>query len=272
MFNPNSTISKINANTPVEPNHYLTELYICSKQIHNESNGYFDPTVAPLVNAWGFGTTHEDTPDSARIDSIRQFVGFHKTSIDSTGKISKLDPRTIIDFSSIAKGYACDEIGRLFKRHKINNFMIEIGGEICVSGKNQYGKNWHISIDMPIEQSDTVIHSSALILSVTDKGIATSGNYRNFHIIDGKKVSHIINPLTGYSEQSDVLSATIIAPTAAQADAYATACIAMGFENCSKMINANNNIEAMIIYSDNEGNTIKWFSKHLDKYIVNEAK
>ncbi len=271
MFNPNSTISKLNANTPdVTLDRIVTDLYNCSRQIHRESDGYFDPTVAPLVNAWGFGTTEGGIPNSNVIDSIMQFVGFNKINIEPNGHFSKVDSRTIVDFSSIAKGYACDEIGRLFRRNGISNYMIEIGGEICVGGMNQYGKNWHISIDMPIEQSDTVIHSSALILSLTDKGIATSGNYRNFRKVEGKKVSHIISPKTGYSEQSDVLSATIIANTAAEADAYATACIAMGFDKCSKMIDANSNIEAMLIYSDSAGNTQKWFSKGLDKLIVKE--
>lgn len=265
MFNPASVISRINANdSTVEPNALITELYKCSVRINRESRGSFDPTVAPLVNVWGFGFKHGIPTDSATVDSIRQFVGFGKTSITPEGRIVKSDSRTIIDFSSIAKGFACDELGRLFLRHGVENFIIEIGGEIYAHGVNRKGKSWHISIDNPIDQADTVIHQSAMVIALRNQGVATSGNYRNYKVIDGKRVSHIINPATGYPEQSSLLSATIIAPTAAEADAYATACMVMGLERSQQMIEANESISGILIYADSLNNYDKWISRDID--------
>ena len=265
MFNPKSVISRINANDPtVEPNAMITELYKCSARINSESGGCFDPTVAPLVNAWGFGFKRGVVTDSATIDSIRQFVGFDKTHISADGRIEKTDPRVVIDFSSIAKGFACDELARLFMRNGVENFIIEIGGEIFAHGCNRQGKPWHISIDSPIDQADSVIHQSAMVISLSNHGVATSGNYRNYKIVDGKRVSHIINPATGYPEQSSLLSATIVAPTAAEADAYATACMVMGTERSRAMIERNDAISGILIYADSLNRINKWVSKEFD--------
>ena len=242
----------------------ITELYKCSARINSESGGCFDPTVAPLVNAWGFGFKHGVVTDSATIDSIRQFVGFDKTHISADGRIEKTDPRVVIDFSSIAKGFACDELARLFMRNGVENFIIEIGGEIFAHGCNRQGKPWHISIDSPIDQADSVIHQSAMVISLSNHGVATSGNYRNYKIVDGKRVSHIINPATGYPEQSSLLSATIVAPTAAEADAYATACMVMGTERSRAMIERNDAISGILIYADSLNRINKWVSKEFD--------
>ena len=269
MFNPKSVISRINANDPtVEPNAMITELYKYSARINSESGGCLDPTVSPLVNAWGFGFKHGVVTDSATIDSIRQFVGFDKTHITADGRIEKTDPRVVIDFSSIAKGFACDELARLFMRNGVENFIIEIGGEIFAHGCNRQGKPWHISIDSPIDQADSVIHQSAMVISLSNHGVATSGNYRNYKIVDGKRVSHIINPATGYPEQSSLLSATIVAPTAAEADAYATAFMVMGLDKAKKVLDKHPELMAYLIYSDHQGQLQVWYSPSMKGKIL----
>ena len=269
MFNPNSTISRINANdTMAKPHPYVALLLNISKRINKESFGYYDPTVAPLVNLWGFGTKSSKTvPTDAHISEALQYVGIHDVAIGKDGSIRKKHPQTIIDFSSIAKGFACDELGRMLERNGIHDYIVEIGGEIRMNGQNPQAENWHVSIDQPIESDSDVIHQSAVILALTGKGIATSGNYRNYRKVNGKNITHIINPCTGYPEQSNLLSATIIANTAADADAYATACMAMGKERSIQMIQSNHNIDAILIYADSDGNLKTWNSKGIATMI-----
>lgn len=265
MFNPKSTISRINVNdTNVKSHPYVALLLDKSKRINKESFGYFDPTVAPLVNLWGFGTkSRESIPTDKQISDALQFVGISDISIDKEGRMRKKHPQTIIDFSSIAKGFACDELGSMLERNGIRDYLIEIGGEIKMRGKNPQGEKWHVSIDRPIENDSDVIHQSAIVLALTDKGLATSGNYRNYRRVNGKNIAHIINPRTGFPEQSNLLSATIIAGNAADADAYATACMAMGKERSIKMIISNHNIDAILIYADNNGKLKIWSSKNI---------
>ena len=272
VFNPKSTISRINANDPtVKPHPYVTDLISRSIAINRQSEGYYDPTVAPLVNLWGFGTKKESAmPTKEQIKEALQYVGINNVKIDNKGNVVKQHKQTIINLSSIAKGFACDEIGRMFLRNGIDNYIIEIGGEICMHGANPQGEEWHVSIDRPIESNDSVIHESAIVLRLTNKGLATSGNYRNYHEVNGKTFSHIINPTTGYPENSDVLSATIIASNTADADAYATACIAMGAERSMRMIQADKDICALLIYMDKHGEIKNWLSHDLQQMIVKQ--
>lgn len=265
MFNPKSIISRINAgDSAAAADRILRDLFTCSQEVYHASGGSYDPTVAPLVNAWGFGYKNGIEISQQAIDSIRQFVGLNKIEVSPQGTVIKADPRTIIDFSSIAKGYACDEIARMFKRNGVENFLIEIGGEIYASGHNSQRKDWHISIDKPIDQADSVVHNSAFILPLRNQGIATSGNYRNYKIVDGKRISHIINPSTGYPEQSSLLSATIIAPTAAEADAYATAAMVMGLDRSIKLIESDPDLLGILIYTDTANALHSWVSPNLN--------
>ena len=175
----------------------------------------------------------------------------------------------MIDFSSIAKGFAADAIGRMLRRNGIDDYLVEIGGEIAMHGKNPAGEQWNVSIDQPIESAVSVVHQSAQVLSLTNMGVATSGNYRNYRWKDGKKIVHIINPKTGQPEVSHLLSATIVAPTAAEADAYATACIVMGTRRSMRLVERLQGIEAIFIYADSLGTMHKWSSPGLDKYLKN---
>lgn len=257
-YNKNSLLSRINANSLDVVDDILTRLYEKSKEVYQVSCGAFDPTVSPLANVWGFGLNSDvENPDKTTIDSIMKFVGLSKTRLVN-GKINKDDSRITFDFNSIAKGLACDEVGRMLVRNGVENYIVEIGGEIALRGKNENGSEWRISVDRPIESADTVIHESAFVITVTDCGIATSGNYRNFKFIDGKKVAHIINPRTGYPEITNLLSVTVVAEDCMTADAYATACMALGVDASKRMLAKGGNIAVSLSYVNGNGAVEIW--------------
>lgn len=246
VYNKQSLITAINDNREQKTDLCFEELYKASLAIHKASNKCFDPTVMPLVNAWGFGYKSGNLPTQTQIDSILTFVGLEKTHL-SGGKLTKDDPRIQFDFSSIAKGYACDQIGLMLQRQGIEDYMVEIGGEVVVHGKSSHGSKWNISVDMPVADPTGSRHDAALTLSLTDASVATSGNYRKYKEVDGKRISHIVNPLTGKSEQSNLLSVTIVAPDCMTADAWATACMVMGTEKVHQQFEHNKKIGVMTI-------------------------
>lgn len=264
-FNKKSRITAINENRSDTLDGYLSRLYDKSVEINRESGGAFDPTVSPLVNLWGFGYEKTGKANRQAVDSILMFVGIDKTSKEGI-RIVKSDGRTTFNFSAIAKGMGCDEVGKMLERNGVTDYIVEIGGEITAKGHNPKGQKWRISIDKPINANDTVIHHSAGIVEITNCGIATSGNYRNYHTDSaGNKVAHTINPRTGMPEQSDVLSATVIAPDCMTADAYATTFMVLGLEKSKKLLDKHPEISAMLITSDN-GNSFKiWESGNFPK-------
>lgn len=236
-YNSNSTLSKLNKSktglTIDNHTNYFYDCYTLSQKINKQTGGLFDPSVYSLVNEWGFYTQLGDTlPSQEKIDSILTFTGFENgkyhsfTREKNTITFLKKDPRFKIDFNAIAQGYSVDVLANFLEQKGQNNFYIELGGEIRVKGKNQEGKNWNIGIETPRDQNAE--RSIFTVIQLTDCGIATSGNYRNFFTVNGKKYSHIINPKSGRSEQTDVLSATVIAKSAALADGYATAILLLG--------------------------------------------
>ena len=264
-FNKKSRITAINENRSDTLDVYLSRLYDKSVEINRESGGAFDPTVSPLVNLWGFGYEKTGKANRQAVDSILMFVGIDKTRKEGI-RIVKSDGRTTFNFSAIAKGMGCDEVGKMLERNGVTDYIVEIGGEITAKGHNPKGQKWRISIDKPINANDTVIHHSAGIVEITNCGIATSGNYRNYHTDSaGNKVAHTINPRTGMPEQSDVLSATVIAPDCMTADAYATTFMVLGLEKSKKLLDKHPEISAMLITSDN-GNSFKiWESGNFPK-------
>ncbi|HIR37848.1 MAG TPA: FAD:protein FMN transferase [Candidatus Limisoma gallistercoris] len=264
-FNKKSRITAINENRSDTLDGYLSRLYDKSVEINRESGGAFDPTVSPLVNLWGFGYEKTGKANRQAVDSILMFVGIDKTRKEGI-RIVKSDGRTTFNFSAIAKGMGCDEVGKMLERNGVTDYIVEIGGEITAKGHNPKGQKWRISIDKPINANDTVIHHSAGIVEITNCGIATSGNYRNYHTDSaGNKVAHTINPRTGMPEQSDVLSATVIAPDCMTADAYATTFMVLGLEKSKKLLDKHPEISAMLITSYN-GNSFKiWESGNFPK-------
>lgn len=256
-YMPESDISKINrGDTTVVVDEMFKEVWRISETVFTNSRGYFDPTVGTLRNAYGFGDTKAlNKIDSKVLDSLRAFVGFRKFRINDNGTVTKSNPNVYLDFNAVAKGYGIDRLGVVLESNGAVNYIIELGGEVLAKGKNLKKNSYWISgveaIDSEIENRKTTV-----LIKLENSGLAGSGNYRKYRIDDatGKKFVHTINPLTGLAEQSDVTSATIIAPTCALADAYATACMAMGLDKAKEMLKSLNGIEAYLTYTDVDNN------------------
>ena len=244
----------------------LRRLLTASREIWRESGGAFDPTVMPLVNAWGFGYKSGTLPSRAQLDSLLLFVGMDKVTLHGD-TLLKSDPRVMLDFSSIAKGMACDEIGRMLARNGAENWLVEIGGEVMASGVNNHGKPWHVSVDMPSDD-EANSHESALVLTLDSGAVATSGNYRKWRIEEGNKLSHIIDPHTGDSRTGTLLSVTVIANDCMTADAWATACMVMGEENVKNMMGKRNDLGVMTISADTvSGSLVVWSNAPFAKRV-----
>ena len=267
-FNKESIISKINSNRPTKLNEMFVEVFDHAKQVSRETDGAFDITVAPLVNLWGFGFKQGSNPSRQKIDSLMQFIGYDKVSL--VGKsIRKSHPQVMLDCSAIAKGYGADVVARFLRKNDITNFMIERGGEIVTSGNSEKRVPWKIGINKPIEDSTDVNTEIQTVLNVTDKAMATSGNYRNFYYKGGKKYAHTIDPKTGFPVQHSLLSATVLTNDCATADAYATAFMVMGIEKARKVLEKHKELMAYFIYSDGKGALKVWYSPELEKKIIN---
>ena len=268
-FNPNSIISKVNRNEPVEVDDWFIEVFNRAKEVSDHSEGIFDITCAPLVNLWGFGFSKMDSVTPQMIDSIKQFVGYQKIRLDGR-KVVKDDSRILLNCSAIAKGYASDVIARLLEREGIENYMVEIGGEVTMKGVNQNGKCWRIGINKPEDDSTGVKNDIEEVVQLCKKGgVATSGNYRNYYVKDGKKYAHTIDPRTGYPSEQSILSATIVAEDCITADAYATAFMAMGLEKAREAAKNIPGIEYYVIYSDENGKHQIEYSTGMLQYLPN---
>lgn len=266
-FNKQSTISKINRNESAMADKMLTYVFNLSQEISSETNGAFDITVAPLVNAWGFGFRNDTQPTMHAIDSLRQLIGYEKVTL-TNGRIKKKDSRMMLDCSAIAKGYACDVIAAYLEKAGIRNFMVEIGGEIVTRGVNNQRLPWKIGVTKPTDDSLNTNQELQTILNVTNKAMATSGNYRNFYYKNGKKYAHTIDPGTGMPVQHNILSATVLADNCATADAYATAFMVMGLDKAKRILDRHTELMAYFIYSDEKGNNAVWCSPSLRDKIV----
>lgn len=249
-FNKSSVITAINNNTSTKADKYLTEVFTLAQTVNKETDGAFDITVAPLVNAWGFGFRSGTRPTDAQIDSLLAIVGQEKVTLKD-GEIIKSDPRIMLDCSAIAKGFGVDKVAEFLAGKGIENFLVEIGGEISARGKNSRGTEWNIGVTKPVDDSLSINQENQTVLQITDKAMATSGNYRNFYYEGGKKYAHTINPHTGKPAQSDILSATVMAQTCAVADAYATAFMVLGSEKAKEILKKHPELQAYLILSDN---------------------
>ncbi len=223
-----------------------------SQEVYLASGGAFDPTVGPLVNAWGFGTGKErKAPSQARIDSLKNFVGFDKITFDEQS-VQKQKEGVYIDFNAIAPGYAADILGSFLEGKGIKDYMIEVGGEVLCKGKNQEGKYWSIGINNPqYEQKGGDVLQA--IVQLNNKALATSGNYRNYYEQDGKKYAHTIDPKTGYPVQHSLLSLTVFAKDCITADAYATVFMVIGREKAIEFLNKDEELDAFFVYADDQG-------------------
>lgn len=247
-FDSTSLISKINRNESFETDSMFRYVFEASQKICKVSGGAFDPTLAPLINMWGFGyKTNDKLPTSMEVDSAMSLVGILDCSIENNCMIKK-HPLSEFNFSAITKGFGCDEIAKMLRRNGCVDYMIEIGGEIAIGGKNPKGEFWRIMIDAPRQNAKIESHEKMVVIEI-DKpcGVATSGNYRNYRETANGVIGHTINAQTGYPVSSSILSATIIAPSAMIADALATACMAMSEDSALSMIEKYPGVEALLV-------------------------
>ncbi len=261
-FNEKSVITHVNKNEAVTLDDHFITVFRLSSEIYKDTEGAFDITIAPLVNAWGFGFKNGITPDRHAIDSLMQFVGFDKVKLQD-GKIIKTDDRLMLDCSAIAKGYGVDAVARLLKSKGIDNYMVEIGGEIVASGESPKGAPWRIGVSKPDDDSVNVSNEIQGIINISNRAMATSGNYRNFYYKGGKKYAHTIDPKTGCPVQHSILSATVVSDECAKADAYATAFMVMGLDKAKAVLARHKDLMAYFIYSDDKGNNKVWYSPSL---------
>ncbi len=265
-FNDESIISRINRNKPVKLNQMFIEVFDLAKTVSKDTHGAFDITVAPLVNVWGFGFKSGTPPTKAVIDSLRHMTGYEKVKlIGST--VRKQDPRIMLDCSAIAKGYGSDVVAQYLRSRDVENFMIEIGGEIVVQGNSDKRLPWKIGVTKPTDDSTQVNNELQTVLNVSNTAMATSGNYRRFYYKNGKKYAHTIDPKTGYPVQHNILSATVLANTCAKADAYATSFMVLGLEKTQQVLQHHPDLMVYLIYADGQGKNKVWYSPSLKKAI-----
>lgn len=265
-FNDESIISKINRNEPVKPNQMFIEVFDLAKTVSKDTHGAFDITVAPLVNVWGFGFKSGTPPTKAVIDSLRHLTGYEKVKLIGS-KVRKQDPRIMLDCSAIAKGYGSDVVAQYLRSRDVENFMIEIGGEIVVQGNSDKRLPWKIGVTKPTDDSTQVNNELQTVLNVSNTAMATSGNYRRFYYKNGKKYAHTIDPKTGYPVQHNILSATVLANTCAKADAYATSFMVLGLEKTQQVLQHHPDLMVYLIYADGQGKNKVWYSPSLKKAI-----
>lgn len=250
MFNNRSTVARFNRGENPDFSERWTEMLCLSQRVNKETAGAFDITVAPLVNAWGFGFKNEALPTKHQVDSLLRI-------------------RNKYDFSAVAKGYGCDVVARLLKGRGVRNYMVEIGGEVVASGVSERRLPWRIGVTKPTDDSLAVNQGELqTVLNVTNLSMATSGNYRNFYYKNGRKYAHTIDPRTGYPVQHNILSATVLTDTCAVADAYATAFMVLGLDEAQKVLARHPELMAYLIYTDQKGALAVWFSPSLKDKIV----
>ncbi|NJB82118.1 FAD:protein FMN transferase [Wenyingzhuangia aestuarii] len=258
-YHADSKISKINQGLlNAEVDHHFKNVFLLAKEVYQQTNGYFDPTVGKMVNAWGFGPIKIDKqPTNYQVDSLMQYVGFDKiTLLAST--ITKTNSDVYLDFNAIAKGYGVDVVGLFLESKHITDYLVEIGGEIRARGKNAKGDDWSVGIEEPNFDGTRSLQK---ITHLTNEAIATSGNYRKFRIDEatGKKIAHTLNPKTGFPAETDLLSVSVIAPVScAEVDAYATAFMAMGFDKAKEIASKFPKMKVFFIYL--EHNELKTYA------------
>jgi len=247
---------------------YMLPVLKKSQEVYERSGGAFDPTVGPLVNAWGFGPSGALPKDSIDINRLLPLVGFDKIAFDDK-MVRKASPGVYLDFSAIAKGYAVDVVASLLESRGLSNMLVEIGGELVARGVNDKGEIWKVGINQPDEKDFT--NELFSIVALDNKALATSGNYRNYYEVDSVRYSHTIDPRTGFPVQHGLLSATVVASDCMTADAYATALMVMGTENAILLLDQAKELEAYLIYNDESGKIKTYISESLKPYISNVA-
>jgi len=245
---PDSDISKINRGEDLKIDAHFKRVFECSKDIYELTEGVFDPTIGNVVNAWNFGAeTNKFLTDSTTIDSLMQFVGLNRVSL--IDNIIQKPSGVYLEFNAIAKGYGVDAVADFLENKSVENYLVEIGGEVRVKGKNiEKMSPWRVGLDEPRFDGEQSVFKG---ISLTDEAMATSGTYRKFKTDEnGNRYAHIINTETGYPSKTNVLSVSVIAKDCMTADAYATAFQAMGIERIKEFLMTHKDLKVYFIYED----------------------
>ena len=252
-----SVISKVNRNEEVKLDSIFVDNFRIAQEAASLSDGYFDPTISPIVAAWGFSYKHGDTITPQLFDSLKQLVDYRNIRIDE-GKVVKANPAMTLDFNAIAQGYTSDLIASFLDSRGIKNYLVDTGGEIMARGEKPNGQPWIVGIEKPADNwdSEQVVHTR---VALRDKGLVTSGSTRKYVERNGKRYSHCIDPKTGYPVEHNVLSVTVLAENSVWADALASICMVMGMEKSLPLIESMDGVEAYYIYV-NEQNELETFA------------
>lgn len=270
-YSTKSDISKINrGDSTVQVDEHFVKVFKASEKIYKESNGFFDPTVGALVNAYGFGPGKKlKEIDSTDLDSLNKLTGFDKLILEEDGTISKEHPSIYLDFNAIAKGYAIDVIGKYLEDKGVQNYLVELGGELRAKGTNlESGSQWIVGIDDPMQEEGK--RSLFAKVKLENASMATSGNYRKYRLdsMTGQRFVHTVNPLTGKAERSNLLSASVLAENCMLADGYATAFMALGLERSKEMLQRVDGVGAYLIYSGENGEVEVYTTPDFEKQLV----
>lgn len=251
VYDSTSIISRVNHNEDIEVDDYFITMFNRAVEINQQTDGAFDISGEPLFLAWGFSRKHQIPMDSRKVDSLLQYVGMDKIKLDGR-RVVKNNPNIVINGNAIAKGYSSDIVAEFLDSKGSNAYLVDIGGEMRLKGKNPAGGDWRIGIDRPNDGNFEPGVNVQVILKVTNKGLATSGNYRRFYTDEsGRKIAHTIDPRTGYPVNHNLLSCTVIADDCITADAFATAFMVVGLDSAKVLIEKYPELEGYFIYDDN---------------------
>ncbi len=249
-YNKGSQLSRYNAGKPVVPNEMFKEIFTISKKLYDETGGALDMASGPLFDAWGFGFTNDSLPSAETVDSLKRICGMDKLDENMSPLVPGQRPK--LNFNAIAQGYSCDKIAEYLHSIGVTDMLVNIG-EIYCEGLNPSGKPWKIGVDRPVD-GNMELGGQGLVGKWQGDGsgcgVVTSGNYRKFYIKDGRKYSHTIDPRTGCPVDHNLLSATIVAPDATMADAYATYCMVIGLDEAKRFIESLDELEGYLVYDD----------------------
>ncbi|MBE0650575.1 MAG: FAD:protein FMN transferase [Bacteroidales bacterium] len=269
LWDSTSIISGVNRN---DPNVVLDSNFIgnfnYSQQVSDSTDGAFDATVGPLSEVWGFEFKNIEDVTPHMVDSILPFVGYKKIKIVN-GKVVKQDPRMQLDFNGIAQGYSDMVVGKFFDSKGIHNYLIDIGGEVLGKGQKPNGDPWNVGIEKPAPNADAPRTLKAVV-ALRNMSLATSGNYRKYYVVDGKRYGHTLDPHTGYPIQHRLLSVSVLTKNTALADAYATAFMEMGYEKSRKFVESHPSLDAFFIWIDKEGRFRTYATAGVKKIIIKD--
>jgi thiamine biosynthesis lipoprotein len=257
VYNPASLITKVNAqNAPVIVDDWFLDSWSIAKDVSEETDGAFDCTIGPLVEAWGFSFRDKVPMNQDIVDSLLLLVDYRKVSVE--GNSVRLEiPGMHLDFNAVAQGLSVDVIAELLEARGVTSYLVDIGGEVKAAGTKPGGAHWRVGIEKPVDKAGYGENMQAIV-QISDKALATSGSYRKFYLKDGKKYSHTIDPHTGYPVTHSLLSVTVVTENCGYADAWATAMMILGPGKSKEFLKGRNDMDVFLIYADEQGELQTW--------------